>query len=193
MKTFTPTLEEMTKRVARFADLEPYGQQFAADNGIPEAAFQQLTANKVYPVMVPSTYEGRSARAPIKSVPGAIVTIAECPPQNGPGLHCHEQTVENFFCLNGEFDIIWGDNEENSLRLKPLDMVSVPPGVNRRFFNRSDETARLLVIIQPASAEQKDRVAYAPHVASKLVDDFGVGVVDKLKGIGFKFDAGQSE
>jgi len=190
MKTNTPTPEEMSRRIARFGDLKPYGRDYAASIGVPEAAFQQLTAHRVYTIMVPTDYEGRSRNAPIKSVRGCVVNIAECPPDNGPGLHVHEQTVENFFCLSSRFDIIWGDEEQHRVTLEPLDFISVPPGVARRFHNVGDEIGRLLVIIQPASEEQKDRVAYAPSVAETMKASFGDDIVDKLKTVGFAFDAG---
>lgn len=191
MKTITPTPEEMAARTARFSQLKPYGQDFADSIGVPEEAFKQLTADKVYTIMVPQGYEGRSKNAPIKSVPGAIINIAECPPHNGPGLHVHEQTIENFFCLSGSFDIIWGDNEQHKTTLEPLDFISIPPGVARKFYNKSDEVGRLMVIIQPVGNVQQDKVAYAPAVAEDLAETFGDTIVDKLKGVGFKFDAGR--
>lgn len=192
MKTHTPTVEEMTKRVARFKELVPYGQQHA-DSGIPEEVFEKLTARAVYSIMAPAEYKGRSSRAPIKSLPGAVVSIAECPPGNAPGLHCHEITVENFFCLNGRFKVSWGDEGEHSLILEPLDYISVPAGVTRMFTNISDEVARLLVIIQPPMDRQEDRVAYAPKVGRELAEEYGTEMVDKLKAIGFKFNAGEEE
>ncbi len=192
MKTFTPTVEEMTKRVARFKDLVPYGQQHA-DSGIPEEVFEKLTARNVYSIMAPTEYKGRSSKAPIKSLPGAVVSIAECPPGNAPGLHCHELTVENFFCLNGRFEVRWGDEGEHGLILEPLDYISVPAGVTRMFKNISDEVARLLVIIQPPPEKQEDRVAYAPKVGRDLEAEYGAEIVEKLKGIGFKFNAGEEE
>ncbi|SMF36948.1 Mannose-6-phosphate isomerase, cupin superfamily [Tistlia consotensis] len=191
MKTITPSVEEMEARLARFGDLKPYGKDFADSIGVPEAVFKQLTADKVYTIMTPANYQGRSKNAPVKGVAGAVVNIAECPPKNGPGLHVHEQTVENFFCLSGSFDIIWGDDEEHSLTLEPLDFISIPPGVARRFYNKSDEIGRLLVIIQPVNEEQKDRVAYAPRVADDMASTFGPAIIEKLETIGFHFDAGQ--
>src|SRR5262249_30241190 len=130
-------------------------------------------------------------QAPIKSVPGAVISIAECPPGNAPALHCHDQAVENFLCLNGRFKIIWGDDGENSLELGPLDFISIPPGVNRTFLNVSSETARLLAIIQPVTEAQEDRVAFATTVEGELARDFGKETVEALKRIGFHFDAGQ--
>ncbi len=139
---------------------------------------------------MPETYAGRSAQAPIKGAPGLAITIAECPPGNGAGLHAHEQSVENFFCLSGRFEIAWGDDGENTLVLEPMDLVSIPPGVCRSFKNIADGTGRLLVVIHILTAEQADRVHYAPRVGDDIARGFGRDALEALGRIGFLFDAG---
>ena len=188
MKTIDVSPEEMNKRVARFADHVPYGRQH---EGIDPAVFEQLTARRVLSIMAPHNYTGRSAAAPIKSLPGTVVSIAETPPGNAPALHAHETAIENFFIINGRFRIIWGDEGQHSLELGPLDFISIPPGVNRTFLNITDETARLLAIIQPLGGDQEDRVAFASSVAPKVASEFGEQTLEALKAIGFHFDAGQ--
>jgi len=190
MKSIDVTPEEMARRTARFGDLRPYSDQHDESSGIPRAAMEKLTAHRVYPIMVPDAYTGRSAMAPIKAGERVVLAIAECPPGNGPGLHNHEITIENFLCLQGRFEVCWGDEGEHRVELGPLDFVSVPPGVSRNFRNISDETGRLLAIIELADAASNDRVAYAPSVADELADAFGPETVATLKDIGFKFDAG---
>ena len=190
MQTTTITPEEMERRTARFPKLQSYQAQHGQTAGIPVEAFEQVAAHRVYPVMVPADYAGRSQQAPLKGAPGLAITIAECPPGNGAALHAHEQSVENFFCLNGRFEIAWGDQGEHKLVLEPMDMVSVPPGVCRSFKNLSNETGRLLVVIQILTAEQADRVHFAPSVGEDLAKSFGRGTVDELRRIGFLFDAG---
>lgn len=190
MKTVTVTPQEMERRTVRFKRLESYHEQQERASHIPMPVLEKIAAHRVYPVMVPENYVGRSAFAPFKGAPGLSVNIAECPPGDGPGLHAHETTVENFLCLNGRFKIVWGDRGEHSLILEPLDLCSVPPGVSRAFVNISDETARLLVMIQIPTAEQADRVAYAPEVGQDIERRFGRETIDALAGIGFKFDAG---
>ena len=189
MKTVEVTPEEMNARVARYADLVPYGNQHT--ESIDPEVFGQLTAKRVLSIMAPHNYTGRSARAPIKSLPGAVISIAETPPGNAPALHAHDTAVENFFVINGRYRILWGDEGENSLELGPLDFISIPPRVNRTFLNITDETARLLAIIQPLGEDQQDRVAFATSVAPKIAGEYGEATLEALKAIGFHFDAGE--
>ena len=174
----------------RFRTLESYHEQQERASGIPMPVLEKIAAHRVYPVMAPAAYVGRSAFAPLKGAPGLSVNIAVCPPGDGPGLHAHETTIENFLCLNGRFKIVWGDQGEHSLVLEPLDLCSVPPGVSRSFVNIGNETARLLVMIQIPTAEQSDRVAYAPDVGQGIEREFGTKTIEALASIGFKFDAG---
>src|ERR1700680_3166504 len=86
----------MEARVARFNKLETYQQQNFATHGIPAGAVEKITARKVYPVMAPADYQGRSAGAPVKGPRGLIVSIAECEPGNGPGPPPPPQHGGNF-------------------------------------------------------------------------------------------------
>ncbi len=147
-----------------------------------------MTARRVYPVMAPADYQGRSAGAPVKGPRGLIVSIAECEPGNGPGLHRHLNTCENFFCLSGRFEISWGDEGENKLVLEPLDMVSVPRGENRCFRNIANEVGRLLVMIVPETGEQTDPISYAPSLAKEIESEYGKQALEGLQSIGFKFE-----
>ena len=184
--TLTPA--EMEKRTARFNKLESYQRQNLSAHDIPPGAMEKITARRVFPVMAPADYQGRSAGAPVKGPRGLIVTIAECEAGNGPGLHRHLNTVENFMCLSGRFEIAWGDEGEHSLVLEPLDMISVPRGENRRFRNVSNELGRLLVMIVPETDEQSDPISYAPSLAREIENEYGRKALEGLQTIGFKFE-----
>jgi uncharacterized RmlC-like cupin family protein len=192
MKSIKVAPEEMRGRMARFRDLKSYQYQNEAAGGIPMAVLEKIAAHRVYPLMVPASYTGRSAQAPIKGAPGVVLSIAECPPGDGPAMHIHEQTIENFFCLSGRFEIAWGDpGGEQAVVLDPLDFISVPPGVPRRFTNvHATETGRLLVIIQVQTTEQSDRVSYQPELREEIERNHGRKTVEALDGIGIRFDAG---
>ena len=186
MTTLTP--EQMEKRTARFKNLHTYQRQNFEAHNIPPGAVEKVTARKVYPVMAPADYQGRSASAPVKGPRGLIVSIAECEPGNGPGLHRHHNTVENFLCLSGRFEISWGDEGEHKLVLEPLDMVSVPRGENRKFFNISNELGRLLVMIVPETDEQVDPISYDLSLAKEIESEFGKQALEGLQLIGFRFE-----
>ena len=188
MTTKSLSPEKMAVRVARFNKLQTYQTQNLAAQGIPPGAMEKITARKVYPVMAPADYQGRSAGAPVKGPRGLIVTIAECEPGNGPGLHRHLNTVENFMCLCGRFEIAWGDHGEHTLVLEPLDMISVPRGENRSFRNVSGETGRLLVMIVPETDQQADPISYAPSLAKEIENEYGKSALEGLQKVGFKFE-----
>src|SRR5262249_14846529 len=89
MRTKSLTPAAMEARVARFNKLQTYQRQNFEAHGIPAGAVEKITARRVYPVMAPADYQGRSAGAPVKGPRGLIISIAECEPGNGPGLHRH--------------------------------------------------------------------------------------------------------
>jgi mannose-6-phosphate isomerase-like protein (cupin superfamily) len=139
MRSKSFTSEQMEAYVARFNKLQTYQRQNFEAHNISPGAVEKVEARRVHPVMAPADYQGHSAGAPVKGPRGPIVSIAECEPDNGPGLHRHLNTVENFFCLPGRFEIAWGDRGEHTLVLEPLDMITVPRGENRSFRNISNE------------------------------------------------------
>ncbi len=192
MKSLKATQEQMGRRMARFKELKSYQYLNEAANGIPAEVMAKIAAHRVYPLMCPETYTGRSAQAPIKGAPGIVLSIAECPPGDGPASHIHEQTIENFFCLSGRFEVAWGDpGAEQSVVLEPLDFISVPPGVPRRFTNvHKTDTGRLFVIIQVQTREQSDCIAFQPELREEIERKHGMKTVDALDRIGIRFDAG---
>lgn len=190
MKTVNVSPEEMNARLVRSKDMNSYQTQLQASNGIPAAVMEKLAAKKVFPILVPEGFQGRNAGAPLKIQKNLIVALAECPPGDGPGLHSHIQTTENFFCVSGRFEISWGDAGENSLVMDTNDFLSVPKGVCRTFKNIGSETARMLAIIQLTDEEQSDPSAFAPSVGEEVAAEYGAPVLEKLRGIGIRFNAG---
>jgi len=75
--------------------------------------------------------------------------------------------------------------------LEPLDFISVPPGVPRKFTNVSaTETGRLFVIIHVQTEQQGDRIAYQPSLRDEIERTHGTKTVEALDRIGIRFDAG---
>jgi uncharacterized RmlC-like cupin family protein len=182
-----PTVEQMEARVARFDKLVPYKETMNTAHGIPVEAMRMMSTEKVFPVMSPKEWTGRSSVAPVKGETGLTVTIAEAPPGDHPGLHNHTGSIENFYCLCGRFEILWGAEGEYSLVIEPNDFISVPSGIYRDFRNISDETGRLLVMIQPAPGDTTDEVIHAPARRPEIIERFGEETLEKMAAIGIKF------
>ncbi|CAM3941212.1 cupin domain-containing protein [Bordetella muralis] len=185
-KTLSPA--EMEKFVARFSALRPQSEFYSKDQGIPDAAYQAVTARTLYTLMAPSQKAGpMSARPIIEATENLSVIIAECPPGDKPMLHAHFHTVEHFFCLQGQFRIRWGDEGEHEIVLNPFDMIRVPKAVCRDFTNIGDETAYLLVLITGKNESDYNDIGFAPSESEKFKDEFGEEIVGKMETIGFSF------
>jgi uncharacterized RmlC-like cupin family protein len=192
MKTYTPTQEEMSSRIARFKSLVPTKRRHLGDKGIPEEVMEMITAKTTYNVMSPGALPGQLSPAPavVGGDAGVIrVGIVSCPPGNGPGLHAHFKTHETFIALSGKWEIQWGDKGEESIELEPYDLIAVPPMVTRRFVNVSDQDAHLMVIIQ-GKQDEFDDVDRVPETARAIERKYGKGMVDKLQSMGWKFTIG---
>jgi uncharacterized RmlC-like cupin family protein len=139
--------------------------------------------------MAPTNYKGgRHSGAKVKGAPGIVVTIAEVPPGTCNALHDHSQAVENFFCVSGQLEICWGNNGEHSITLRPMDFISVPPGVLRQFKNITNEPAYVYAVNQIRTEEQGDQISYPTSVAAEIESEFGEQTVVSLRKIGVVFD-----
>lgn len=171
--------------LARFQDLVPYQSQHA-DNGIPTEVMEYLAANKVFPVVCPPGLVGRNALAPLRGWPGLCISIAQCTPRQGPVAHNHTGTLETFFCLDGRFDVLWGNHLEHKVTLEPGDLCSVPPGVYRSFRNLVDDEARLLVLIQ-GDEKMSDKIEMPRAIGEEVLEKHGDRVMELLAGINMRF------
>ena len=184
-----PTAEEMEQRIVRFRpDQVNFHSQHSEHSGIPTEVFDRFSPNTVYPLLIPEGFQGRQEGAMLTGPAGLVVDLTVCPPGTGPALHRHT-TVENFLCLSGEFEIVWGERGEEKTSIRQFDFVSVPPGVFRTFRNVSDEPAWLLVLIQITTEEQRDDVDLGRVLADQLASEYGEDMVGKLEEIGFRFES----
>jgi len=178
---------DMAKRLARFAELKPYKDTMNDAHGIPPEAMRMMSPDKVYPIMSPAGWTGRSKIAPVKGAPGLTITLAECPPGDHAGLHKHTDAVENFFCVEGRFEITWGANGEHRVVLDALDFISIPAGVYRDFRNIGSSVGRLLVAIQSPPGDTQDAVVHSAAVGDEVVRRFGQKTRDAMAAIGVRF------
>ena len=192
MKTKTVTPEEFEKCVARFSKVTPQKHDAAAQTGIPVEASEMVAAKEIRYYMGPagsSTAVSGGTMPAVEGFPGMSVYLVACPPGNGPMLHAHMHTLESFFCVDGRFEITYGDHGENAIVLEPRDMVAVPPGVTRKFKNVSDQDAHLLVMIQ-GDPNQMGDILYTPDIGEEIVRRFGPGAKAGFEKTGIAFTAG---
>ena len=192
MKTSHITNEEMSNRVSAFKNLTPLSIQ--KDANIPMEGRDVVYARQLLSVIGLDPKEGNTpinSGAPIIGAGGITMTLAKCPPGQGPGLHNHLNTFETFTVLEGRFEVSWNDNGSNTVILERFDTISVPPGVCRSFKN-SGETDGLLQVIISGGVHDMNDIAFTPAAADKI-NSVEPNLVEKFKEVGFKFNAGAPE
>lgn len=193
MKTIRIDDDAMARRVARYRELTPLPVQM--DPRIPQAARDVVYARKLLSVIGLANGEGSgegspiNANAPIVGAGGITITLAVCPPGQGPSLHSHLATYETFTVLSGRFEVTWNDNGENRVVLEPFDAISVPPGVCRAFRNIGDTEGVLQVIISGGVHDRKD-IDFA-DASARQIEAVGAGLLHEFQKVGFTFTAGQ--
>ena len=191
MKTIHVSREEMEKRISRYADLTPLPVQ--KEGNIPLAARDLIYSRQLLSVL---GYDSGAETpinidAPIDGAAGITITLAVCPPGQGPSLHAHQKTFETFTVLQGRFEFTWNDNGDERALLVPFDTISVPPRVNRAFRNIGDGDAILQVVISGGVHDLSD-IEMAPDVAYRL-DAIEPGTTAKFEAMGFRFTAHGSD
>ena len=133
--------KDMMKRVARFKKLK------GSDGGLPDSRMpgcERILYN-VIGFQPPATESGgkqspvglKAARmAAIKISEGFNLGYCRALPGKGPMLHNHD-TNETFIAMTGTWRASWLNprGKLEHVDLKPLDVISFPPGAIRRFMN----------------------------------------------------------
>ena len=189
MKTIQVSQPDMERRIARFASLKPLPIQNAS---IPEKARDVIYSRKLLSVigLEQNAQTPINAQAPIRGAAGMTVTLAVCPPGQGPGLHSHRQTYETFTVMKGRFEVSWNDDGSGRAILELYDTVSFPPGVCRSFRNVGDEEGILQVIITGGVHDMTD-IDFAPK-AKEDIERVRAGLTAEFEKVGFTFTAGRS-
>jgi quercetin dioxygenase-like cupin family protein len=186
MKTIALSRAQMQKRIARFQELKPLPIQ---QSDIPLAARDVVYARKLLSVIgLENARTPINAGAPIVGAAGMTMTLALCPPGQGPGLHAHRQTYETFTVLKGRFEVTWNDDGSGREVLELFDTVSVPPGVCRAFRNIGDEEGILQVIITGGVHDMAD-IDFS-KAARERIEAVGPGLSAAFEKAGFSFTAG---
>jgi quercetin dioxygenase-like cupin family protein len=188
MKTRSYSQQEMERRVSRFGSLKPLAIQ---NESIPEAARDVVYARKLLSVigLDHAANTPINAAAPITGAGGMTMTLAVCPPGQGPGLHNHVQTYETFTVLKGRFEVTWNDDGSGRAVLGEFDTISLPPGVCRAFRNVGAEEGILQVLITGGVHDMND-IAFTP-AAKQQIESVQPGVAAEFEKAGFTFNAGR--
>jgi quercetin dioxygenase-like cupin family protein len=189
MKTIRISREEMESRIARYDRLKPLPIQNAS---MPEKARDVVYSRKLLSVVGLEmsgleTSTPINAEAPIRGAAGMTITLAVCPPGQGPGLHAHRRTYETFTVLAGEFEVTWNDDGSESATLRLFDTISFPPGVCRAFRNLGNAEGILQVIITGGVHDMTD-IAFSPK-ARQEIEAVRPGLAAEFEKVGFTFDA----
>ena len=190
MRTIRISANEMSTRVSRYRDLAPLPIQMNA--AIPQAARDVVYARELRSVIGLDDANATSpinVGAPIRGAGGMTMTIAVCPPGQGPGLHSHQATYETFTVLKGRFEVRWNDTGDEVITLDEWDTIAVPPGVCRSFRNIGTGEGVLQVIITGGVHDMND-IDFAPQAASDI-NAARPGLVAEFEKVGFRFTAGQ--
>src|SRR5687768_16615519 len=186
MKTIRISAQQMEKRIARFQKLKPLPIQ---NESIPVEARDVVYSRKLLSVIGLETKTPINAEAPIIGAAGMTMTLAVCPPGQGPGLHSHRQTYETFTVMKGRFEVSWNDDGSESAVLELFDTVSFPPGVCRAFRNIGDEEGILQVIITGGVHDMTD-IAFSEK-AKQEIEAVRPGLAAEFEKAGFTFTAGR--
>jgi quercetin dioxygenase-like cupin family protein len=188
MKTICISGAEMQSRIARFRDLKPLPIQ---SSDIPLAARDVVYSRQLLSVIgLEDAQTPINVGAPIVGAAGMTMTLAVCPPGQGPGLHAHRQTYETFTVLKGRFEVSWNDDGSERAVLELFDTVSFPPGVCRAFRNIGDEEGILQVLITGGVHDMTD-IAFADD-AKRRIEAVGPGLSKEFEKAGFTFTAGNA-
>jgi quercetin dioxygenase-like cupin family protein len=187
MKTIALSQQDMQKRIARYRNLEPLPIQ---SSDIPLGARDVVSARKLLSVIgLEDAKTPINAGAPIVGAAGMTMTLAVCPPGQGPGLHAHRRTYETFTVLKGRFEVTWNDDGSCREVLELFDTVSFPPGVCRAFRNIGDGEGILQVIITGGVHDMND-IDFAEQ-AKERIEAVGEGLSREFESAGFTFTAGK--
>ena len=131
---------EMMKRVARFKKLK------GSDGGLPDSPLPECR-RKLYAVIgfqnpnsnneavTSPVGDDASAMPAIAIAEGFNLGYCKAKPGKGPLMHNHD-TNETFIAMTGRWRCEWNEGDAMEyVDLDPLDVISLPTGVARRFMN----------------------------------------------------------
>lgn len=175
LKTIRVDREEMRKRVALFSELKGF------DGGLPDSDHPDCKRT-LYNVVGFQPPEGADTattspvgaqaaeNASIKISEGFNLGYCHAKPGKGPMMHNHD-TNETFIPMTGRWRCSWEvDGQVEAFELGPHDVISFPPGVQRRFqnitFDEPDKEHLLMFVI----SGNQPKAEFSPDSMDELRD-----------------------
>jgi quercetin dioxygenase-like cupin family protein len=189
-KIYTPTAEELERRISRFDQLREMTTREQELAGISQEAVDIIFARRIMPVILDQTKNPFGSYAPIYGAARTTMFISVMPPAQGPCLHSHNDTYETFMVLQGSIEYQIGDPVVHRVTLNKWDVFSCPPRVYRGFRNVGDGDAVQLTVITGVE-EGRDDVSIPDSVAQQVQAEHGADVLASFKRV-FKFDPARS-
>jgi quercetin dioxygenase-like cupin family protein len=92
------------------------------------------------------------------------VFVVDLEPGEAPPLHIHPDTEQIFYMLQGEGELRVGDEGRDSYRVKPGDVVRIPPATWHRIINDGAIDIRYVSIDAFPGARPTDEPTWDDHV-----------------------------
>ena len=99
-------------------------------------------------------------------------------PGGGPPLHIHRDEDEMWYVIDGEFEILAG---EETLRLGAGGFAFVPRGTLHRFENVSDTPSRVLIVFTPGGFDGFFFEAGVPAVDGEAAPPVGADEIQRTR------------
>lgn len=183
---YTPTAEELERRISRFGQLREMTTREQELAGISQEAVDIIFARRIMPVILDQTKNPFGSYAPIYGAARTTMFISIMPPGQGPCLHSHNDTYETFMVLQGSIEYEIGDPVAHRVTLNKWDVFSCPPRVYRGFRNVGEGDAVQLTVITGVD-EGRDDVSIPESVAQQVQREHGADVLASFRKV-FRFD-----
>jgi quercetin dioxygenase-like cupin family protein len=172
---YTPTREELERRVSRFSQLKQMTTATKDLAWVPQEAIDIIFARKLMPVILDDTKNPFGTEAPIFGAARTTMFISILPPGQGPCLHSHNDTFETFMVLEGRIEYHIGEPIAHYVTLDKWDVFSCPPRVYRGFRNVGTTDAVQLTVLT-GLADGRDDVSMPHSIAERVEREHGVKV-----------------
>lgn len=153
------TREEILARTAFFSELKTFSSGFS-DAAAPNTHRVMANVMGYQPPPGGRSPVGADAarNAALKISEGFNLAYVRCKPGHGPLMHNHD-TAETFIPMTGRWRMSFNEDDTQHVDVGPLDVLSFPPAVARRFENITwdePDTEHILMVLVSGDAPRAE-------------------------------------